>query len=49
MSFLSSLFSGKSATPEEEKQKQDNKNFEILKFDGLRAARMGSPIVSLRS
>ena len=41
MSFLSSLFSGKSATPEEEKQKQDNKNFEILKFDGLRAARMG--------
>lgn len=41
--FLKSLFSGKSETPENEKQKNNQKNFEIFKYDGLRAQRMGRP------
>lgn len=39
--FFKSFFSGKSETPENEKQKNDKKNFEIFKYDGLRAQRMG--------
>lgn len=39
-SFLKSLFGGKT-NAEEEKQKKETKNFEILKFDGLRAQRIG--------
>lgn len=41
--FLKSLFSGKTETPESEKQKNNQKNFEIFKYDGLRAQRMGRP------
>lgn len=41
--FFKSLFFGKSETPENEKQKNDQKNFEIFKYDGLRAQRMGRP------
>ena len=37
--FFKSFFSGKSETPESEKQKNDQKNFEIFKYDGLRAQR----------
>ncbi len=32
--FFKSFFSGKSETPESEKQKNDQKNFEIFKYDG---------------
>lgn len=39
--FFKSFFSGKTETPESEKQKNDRKNFEIFKYDGLRAQRMG--------
>lgn len=41
MGFLSSLFSGKQENPETEKQKNDQKHFEIFKYDGMRAQRMG--------
>lgn len=41
--FFKSLFSGKTENPEEEKQKNAKKNFEIFKYDGLRAQRMGRP------
>lgn len=41
--FFKSFFSGKSENPENEKQKADKKNFEIFKYDGLRAQRMGRP------
>lgn len=37
--FFKSLFGGKA---EEDQQKNDQKNFEILKYDGLRALRMGN-------
>lgn len=43
LNFFKSFFSGKSETQESEKQKNDQKNFEIFKYDGLRAQRMGRP------
>lgn len=40
--FFKSLFSfSKEETPEEEKNKNDRKNFDILKYDGVRAQKMG--------
>jgi tetratricopeptide (TPR) repeat protein len=40
--FLKSLFSGsKQDTTEDEKQKNEQKKFEVFKYDGLRAQRMG--------
>ncbi len=39
--FFKSFFSGKSESTEEDKQKSEKKNFEILKYDGLRAQRLG--------
>lgn len=41
MGLFKSLFGGNSSTPETEKEKNDKKNFEILKYDGIRAQRMG--------
>lgn len=41
MGFFKSFFSGKSEAPEDEKQKNNQKNFEIFKYDGMRAQRMG--------
>ncbi|MDO4163574.1 MAG: tetratricopeptide repeat protein [Bacteroides sp.] len=41
MGFLKSFFSGKAENPEAEKQKNEQKNFEIFKYDGMRAQRMG--------
>lgn len=40
MGLLSSLF-GKSQSDENEQEKQDKKNFDILKYDGIRARNMG--------
>jgi len=40
MGFFSSLFFS-SKTEEDEQQKVDRKNFDILKYDGIRAQRMG--------
>lgn len=41
MGFFKSLFGG-SNTPETEKEKNDKKNFEILKYDGIRARHMAN-------
>lgn len=40
MGFFNSFFSGKSENPADEKQKNLQKNFEIFKYDGMRAQRM---------
>ena len=40
MGLFKSLFGGNN-TPETEKEKNDKKNFEILKYDGIRAQRKG--------
>ncbi len=41
MGFFKSFFSGKPDSPEEEQQKSKQKNFDIFKYDGMRAQRMG--------
>lgn len=46
--FFKSFFSGKTESPESEKQKADRKNFEIFKYDGLRAQRMGRPDYAIK-
>ncbi len=40
MGFFKSLFTGKAEDPAEEQKKQAQKEFEILKYDGIRAHRM---------
>lgn len=46
--FFKSFFSGKPEDPESEKQKTAKKNFEIFKYDGLRAQRMGRPDYAIK-
>lgn len=46
--FFKSFFSGKPESPESEKQKIAKKNFEIFKYDGLRAQRMGKPDYAIK-
>ncbi|MGN0053019.1 MAG: tetratricopeptide repeat protein [Bacteroides sp.] len=41
MGFFKSFFSGKAENAADEKQKNDQKRFEIFKYDGMRAQRMG--------
>ena len=41
MGFLKSLFSGKVETPEEKKKEVESKNFDVLKYDGVKALRVG--------
>lgn len=40
MGFFKSLFGGKAEDPVEEKEKQIKKDFEVLKYDGIRAYRL---------
>lgn len=42
MSFFKSLFSSTPESPEEEKEKEKKNKFEMFKYDGLRAQRMGN-------
>lgn len=39
MNFFKSLFGGKAETSEEKKQEESAKNFDVLKYDGVRALR----------
>ena len=41
MNILKALFGGKTEDPEERKQDEEAKNFDILKFDGVKALHMG--------
>ncbi len=41
MGFFKSIFSSTTLSPEEEKAKEENKNFEIFKYDGIRTQNMG--------
>lgn len=47
-SFFKSLFSGKSEESEEDKVKNDKKNFDIFKYDGLRAQKIGQINYAIR-
>lgn len=48
MGFFTSFFSGKPADPEAEKQKKLQRDFEVLKYDGVRAQRMGRPDYAMK-
>jgi tetratricopeptide (TPR) repeat protein len=41
MGFWKVLFGGKDMTPEEEQQEREQKNFDLLKYDGVKALKMG--------
>lgn len=47
--FFKSLFSSaQTKAPEEEKTKNDQKNFDILKYDGVRAQKMGKLVYAIK-
>ena len=48
MGFWNVLFGGKELTPEEEKQEQQEKNFDLLKYDGVKAMKMGQTEYAVR-
>lgn len=41
MGFFKSIFSTNTLAPEEEKKKEEGKNFDIFKYDGIRSQNMG--------
>ena len=41
MGFLKSFFGGKDESPEEKKEREDARNFDVLKTDGVHSLRMG--------
>ena len=41
MNFFKALFGGKEEKPEDKKKAEEEKNFDVLKYDGVRALRSG--------
>jgi len=48
MGFWNALFGGTELTPEEQKQEEEAKRFDLLKFDGIRAYKMGQTDFAIR-
>ena len=48
MGFWSALFGGSQQTPEEEKKEQEARNFDLLKYDGVKALKMGQSEYAVR-
>ena len=48
MGFLNALFGGKQLSPEEEKLEQEAKKFDLLKYDGVKAMKMGQMDYAVR-
>lgn len=48
MGFFSTLFGGRQLSPEEEKQEQEAKKFDLLKYDGVKAMKMGQADYAVR-
>ncbi len=48
MNFFKSLFGGKEEKPEEKKKAEEEKNFDVLKYDGVRALRSGQADYAIR-
>jgi len=47
--FFSSLFSSsKPVSPEEEKEKEDQRNFDMFKYDGIRAQQIGQTVYAIK-
>lgn len=48
MNFFKALFGGKEEKPEEKKKAEEEKNFDVLKYDGVRALRSGQADYAIR-
>lgn len=48
MGFFSTLFGGRQLSPEEEKQEQEAKKFDLLKYDGVKAMKTGQADYAVR-
>ena len=48
MGFFNALFGGKQLSPEEEKLEQEAKKFDLLKYDGVKAMKMGQADYAMR-
>ncbi|MDE7378101.1 MAG: tetratricopeptide repeat protein [Paraprevotella sp.] len=48
MGFLKALFGGQEESAEEKEQKQQTRNFNILKYDGIKALKMQQPEYAVR-
>lgn len=48
MGFWKQLFGGQELTPEEEQQNKKDKNFDLLKYDGVKAMKMGKAAYAVR-
>lgn len=48
MGFFKSLFGGASESPEDKKKEEESKNFDVLKYDGVRALNQGQAAYAVR-
>ena len=48
MGFWNVLFGGAELSPEEEKKAQEEKNFDLLKYDGVKAMKIGQADYAVR-
>ena len=48
MGFLKSFFGGKTESPEEKKKEEESKEFDVLKYDGVRTLRSGQYVYAVQ-
>ena len=48
MGFFKTLFGGKEENPEEKKKRDDERDFEVLRDDGVRALRSGQAAYAVK-
>ena len=48
MGFLKTLFGGREESPEEKAEKRREREFDVLKYDGVRARKMGEVKYAIR-
>lgn len=48
MNFFQKLFGGKTETPEEKKRDDEARNFDVLKYDGVRALKSGQTVYAIK-
>lgn len=48
MNFFKALFGGKEENPEDKKKQEEAKRFDVLKYDGVRALRMGQAMYAVQ-
>lgn len=48
MNFFQKLFGGKTETPEEKKRDDEARNFDVLKYDGVRALKSGQAVYAIK-